>query len=123
MTDRSNTHGSTRRDFLKTAAIASSAFAVSGISLAAKPQAKPNIILCMTDDQGWGDTGYNGPRVWSADSGVFLVLIQRSSILALVLLLVVGMSACSQRLEQPDDNSNDGGSECGAGKTMEFPSP
>ena len=22
--------------------------------------AKPNIILCMTDDQGWGDTGYNG---------------------------------------------------------------
>jgi len=21
---------------------------------------KPNIILCMTDDQGWGDTSYNG---------------------------------------------------------------
>lgn len=21
---------------------------------------KPNIILCMSDDQGWGDTGYNG---------------------------------------------------------------
>ena len=21
---------------------------------------QPNIILCMTDDQGWGDTGYNG---------------------------------------------------------------
>ena len=21
---------------------------------------KPNIILCMADDQGWGDTGYNG---------------------------------------------------------------
>ncbi len=21
---------------------------------------KPNVILCMTDDQGWGDTGYNG---------------------------------------------------------------
>ena len=24
---------------------------------------KPNIILCMTDDQGWGDTGYNGHEV------------------------------------------------------------
>jgi len=21
---------------------------------------KPNIIFCMTDDQGWGDTSYNG---------------------------------------------------------------
>ena len=27
---------------------------------AAAEQAKPNIILCMTDDQGFGDTGYNG---------------------------------------------------------------
>ena len=24
------------------------------------PAKKPNIILCMTDDQGWGDVGYNG---------------------------------------------------------------
>ena len=36
--------------------------AVSGAaaSLAAAAADKPNIILCMTDDQGWGDTGYNG---------------------------------------------------------------
>jgi arylsulfatase A-like enzyme len=24
------------------------------------PASRPNIILCMTDDQGWGDTSYNG---------------------------------------------------------------
>jgi len=27
---------------------------------AAGEQGNPNIILCMTDDQGWGDTSYNG---------------------------------------------------------------
>ena len=26
-------------------------------------QSKPNIILCMSDDQGWGDMGYNGHPV------------------------------------------------------------
>ena len=26
----------------------------------AEEPGKPNIILCMTDDQGWGDTSYNG---------------------------------------------------------------
>lgn len=26
-------------------------------------QRRPNIILCMSDDQGWGDTGYNGHPV------------------------------------------------------------
>lgn len=28
-----------------------------------KTVSRPNIILCMTDDQGWGDTGYNGHPV------------------------------------------------------------
>ncbi len=25
-----------------------------------KPAARPNVVLCMTDDQGWGDVSYNG---------------------------------------------------------------
>lgn len=35
---------------------------VSSLSLHAEqgPSRLPNILLCMTDDQGWGDTGYNG---------------------------------------------------------------
>ena len=27
------------------------------------PEKLPNIILCMADDQGWGDMGYNGHPV------------------------------------------------------------
>lgn len=30
------------------------------MSARAQETQQPNIILCMTDDQGWGDTGYNG---------------------------------------------------------------
>jgi len=30
------------------------------VHAASAEQPKPNIILCMTDDQGFGDTGYNG---------------------------------------------------------------
>lgn len=38
--------------------------AVSAALLPSFGSDRPNIILCMTDDQGWGDTGYNGhPRL------------------------------------------------------------
>ena len=30
--------------------------------MATSDSSRPNIILCMTDDQGWGDTGYNGHK-------------------------------------------------------------
>ena len=30
---------------------------------AASAPTRPNVVLCMTDDQGWGDTGYNGHPV------------------------------------------------------------
>ena len=53
-----------RRDFIKTCAITAVVFGMGGcrgttLSYAAPP-ARPNIILCMTDDQGWGDVSYNG---------------------------------------------------------------
>ena len=33
---------------------------VVGITNAQSEAERPNVILIMTDDQGWGDTGYNG---------------------------------------------------------------
>jgi len=66
-----------RREFLKNISFGAATLAISGSAYGAKtlfsnkavniqitPQNnKPNIILCMTDDQGWGDTGYNGRPV------------------------------------------------------------
>jgi arylsulfatase A-like enzyme len=55
-----------RRDFLKNLGLGSAALALGsqGCALAfAAPPGKPNIILAMSDDLGWGDTAYNGHPV------------------------------------------------------------
>jgi arylsulfatase A-like enzyme len=53
-----------RRDFLKGFGVGVSVLAAQQILPAdERSQKKPNVILCMTDDQGWGDTGYNGHPV------------------------------------------------------------
>ena len=57
----------TRRSFLASvasAALAGPACAArAGRPEGAAPHDRPNVILAMTDDQGWGDTGYNGHKV------------------------------------------------------------
>ena len=53
-----------RRGFLKAVGLAA-AYAVVPCRLfgaESENMGKPNVILCMTDDQGWGDTGYNGRK-------------------------------------------------------------
>ncbi|MBT3200412.1 MAG: sulfatase-like hydrolase/transferase [Phycisphaerales bacterium] len=50
-----------RRDFLKVVGLASVGAVFSrGLVAADKPKAnrRPNVVLIMTDDQGWGQTGY-----------------------------------------------------------------
>lgn len=51
-----------RREFITASA---GAFALQGVGCdrageQAASAGLPNVILCMSDDQGWGDTGYNG---------------------------------------------------------------
>ena len=53
-----------RRDFLKLAG-AGMCFGSVGCApdMSIRPSKKPNIVLCMADDQGWGDMAYNGHPV------------------------------------------------------------
>ena len=49
-----------RRTFLKIAGSGAYVTALAGMSARAQSAApKPNIVLCMADDQGWGDMAYN----------------------------------------------------------------
>ena len=53
-----------RRDFLKLAGagVCLEAFGCAS-DMSARSSKKPNIVLCMADDQGWGDMAYNGHPV------------------------------------------------------------
>lgn len=52
-----------RREFMKTIAIGVTAAAVGCAEKSSAPPQKPNIVLCMSDDQGWGDMAYYGHPV------------------------------------------------------------
>jgi len=53
-----------RREFLKVAGAGVCLATMRGVSaLGSSSYGKPNIILCMADDQGWGDMAYNGHPV------------------------------------------------------------
>ncbi len=59
-------HAMNRRTFLTSVAGGAALAASSCFGGAVVPRmaaGRPNIILAMTDDQGWGDTGYNGHPV------------------------------------------------------------
>ncbi len=52
-----------RRSFLKTIGAGALLAATTRLTGADTPTAKPNIVLCMADDQGWGDMAYYGHKV------------------------------------------------------------
>ncbi len=49
-----------RREFLQYGTIGSVLIGLAGRRASASLGNKPNIVLCMADDQGWGDMAYNG---------------------------------------------------------------
>ena len=52
-----------RRSFLKYCGMVSLGLSSSVIAGSqATKKKKPNVILFMTDDQGWGDVGFNGNK-------------------------------------------------------------
>jgi arylsulfatase A-like enzyme len=56
--------GMNRREFMKAAGAGMCFAAVGSLWAFGKSSSKkPNIVLCMADDQGWGDVGYNGHPV------------------------------------------------------------
>ena len=52
-----------RRTFLKMAGMGAGAAALKNLSAFDSSAEQPNIVLCMADDQGWGDMAYNGHPV------------------------------------------------------------
>ena len=52
-----------RRSFMKTAGMGIPAALFARELLADGAAERPNVILCIADDQGWGDTAYNGHPV------------------------------------------------------------
>ena len=53
-----------RREFLKKIGAGACLAAVGCVSVSGRDSdSKPNIVLCMADDQGWGDMAYNGHPV------------------------------------------------------------
>ena len=53
-----------RRNFLRSAATGAIAMALpQALFSKTKGTGNPNIILCMADDMGWGDPGFNGNKI------------------------------------------------------------